>query len=166
MRQHRPNVHLSAIVMNCGYQASLVAADVEHCQSADLIRVRKYAPQFRKVRRIILFQRTIPMNQSGFRHWMFCRKVVQPFACDDMHSQRVGVVGRERPRKTSTRHSSNEKGFLTPPGVIAGSLINFSSTVLTETGGNMGRALVAHKKNETASARGNFPRSTRPSARV
>src|ERR1035437_724367 len=38
--QHRANIHFPAIIVNGRNEASLVAADVEHGQPADLIRVR------------------------------------------------------------------------------------------------------------------------------
>jgi len=44
MCQDRPNVHLSAIIMHCRHEASLVAANIKDRQAANLVCMRKYPP--------------------------------------------------------------------------------------------------------------------------
>ena len=44
-----------SIVVNSGYNASLVAADVKNRQSANLIRVRKHRTQLRKISKVVFF---------------------------------------------------------------------------------------------------------------
>src|ERR1019366_4057710 len=85
--QHRANIHFPAIIVKRGDEASLVSADVEHGQPADLIRVRQQAPKFGEVCRIVPFQCPIPMRQPTRGGRMFGRVFVEPFARDDVHGQ-------------------------------------------------------------------------------
>lgn len=70
MRQYRPDEYPPRVEVNRGNQAQPVPADVEHEQTAHLVRAGKKFAQLRKIPPLGLLAQAIPLIQRTGTLWM------------------------------------------------------------------------------------------------
>ena len=103
MRQYRPDKHTPRVEVDCGNQAQLVPANVEHKYITHLVSAGKQFSQLRKVAPLGLLAQAVPQIQSTRALRMLLLRSHYAAVSDDVHGEnyisnrdivRIGVAGR------------------------------------------------------------------------
>jgi hypothetical protein len=89
MGQHVADIDFTAVEMDGGDEAVLVAANVEHDKVADFVRRWKGSPYCLKARKVLPLHDFEPPNQRTFAVGVLFPKLAQRFARDNVHAARV-----------------------------------------------------------------------------
>ena len=85
MRQDVPNVNLTPVVVDGCYEPGLVPANIENCELADFICMRKHRADLLnigKTRNLYLLE---PLDEARCAVRVQPSELVKPFARDNMH---------------------------------------------------------------------------------
>ena len=85
MRQYVPDVNLSPVVVDRGYDPGLVPRDVENGEFPHFIGMGEDGSDFLNIEKPPPAHFPEPLCQAGFAVGVKFREVIQPLSCDDMH---------------------------------------------------------------------------------